>query len=79
LPIVYAVVILGLTVWVIIWTRRGPPPDESHYALIGYVAVPFGLPWSLLFAGWWINSGLVINAVVLYGLGWLIDGARRLS
>jgi len=79
LPIVYAVVILGLTVWVIIWTRRGPPPHELEYALIVYVAVPFGLPWSLLFAGWWINGGLLINAVVLYGLGWLIDGARRLS
>lgn len=70
----YAVVILGLTAWVIIWSRRGPPPDESHYALIVYVAVPFGLPWSLLLAGWWIFSGLLINAMVLYGLGWLIDG-----
>ena len=70
----YAILVLALAAWVILHARRGPPPNEWEYALTVYVAVPFGLPWSLLFAGLWIYSGLLINGALLFGLGWLIEG-----
>jgi len=69
----YAILVLALAAWVILRARREPPPNEWEYALTVYVAVPFGLPWSLLFAGWWIYSGLLINAGLLFGIGWLIE------
>jgi len=72
----YSMLVLALAAWVILRTPRGLAPDEWEYALMVYVAVPFGFPWSLLSAGLWIYSGLLINAGLLFGLGWLIEGTR---
>ena len=72
--VLYAVIVVGLSLWVVIRTRRGSVPDEWWYALTVYVATPFGLPWSMLFAGWWIYLGLLFNGAVLFGLGWLVEG-----
>jgi len=70
----YALIVLALSTWVVIRTRRGPAPEEWWHALTVYVAAPFGLPWSMLLpGGWWIYGGLVLNAGALFGLGRLVE------
>ena len=69
----FVISVIAVSAGVLIKVLTGPVPDEWWYALAVYVGGVFGFPWSLMLGGWWLFSGLLINAAALFVIGWVVE------